>query len=396
MKRAFAAREGWAWFSTARTLGQRFREDRLAVIAGGLTFTTLISVVPLVTVMLAVFSAFPMFSTLQGALQQYFLKTLIPEGISQAVLGALTQFSSRASRLGTVGLVALVASALAMMLTIDRALNAIWRVRQPRPIAQRVLVYWSAATLGPLVMGLSLTFTSYAISASRGLVAAIPNVFEMLLRVVEFMVVAGAVSALFHYVPNTHVRWRHAFAGGTFVAIGIAVARQLLAFYLSRVPTYAVVYGAFATLPILLVWIYSSWIIVLLGAVIAAYSPALRKNVVRWSDNPGSRFHIAMSVLHELAMARARAEHGITSIQIADRLQIDPLQSTPVLDALVAIDWLGVLDETGQPRYVLLCDPSTTPIKPLLKALLLEPAPVLKAFWQRADFDAMLLKDALP
>ncbi len=396
LQRMFAARERWAWYNTARTLGQRFREDRLAVTAGGLTFTTLISVVPLVTVMLAIFSAFPMFSTLQGALQQYLLKSLIPEGISQAVLGALTQFSSRASRLGIVGLGALVASALAMMLTIDRALNAIWRVRQPRPIAQRVLVYWSAATLGPLLMGMSLTFTSYAISASRGLVDAIPHIFNLLLRTAEFFVVAGGVSALFHYVPNTHVRWRHAFAGGLFVAIGFAVARQLLALYLSRVPTYAVVYGAFATLPILLVWIYSSWIIVLLGAVVAAYSPALRKNIARWSENPGSRFHIALAVLNQLVKARVKGEHGITATHISDRLHIDPLQSMPVLDALVGLDWLGVLDEAGVPRYVLLCDPATTPIKPLLKALLLEPAPALRAFWQRADFDTITLQDALP
>ena len=130
----------WPWLSTLQTLRSRFREDRLGLTASSLTFTTLISLVPLVTVMLAVFSAFPMFATFQDSLQKYFLQTLVPENIAKPVLAALTQFASKANRLGTVGLILLVLAAIALMLTIDRTLNAIWRVRTPRPIAQRVLV----------------------------------------------------------------------------------------------------------------------------------------------------------------------------------------------------------------------------------------------------------------
>ena len=103
----------WPWFETARTLRQRFREDRLGITASSLTFTTLIALVPLVTVMLALFSAFPMFAKFQGALQQYFLQSLVPDGIAKPVLGALTQFASKANRLGTAGLVFLFFSALA-------------------------------------------------------------------------------------------------------------------------------------------------------------------------------------------------------------------------------------------------------------------------------------------
>ena len=147
----------WPWFDTARTLRQRFREDRLGITASSLTFTTLIALVPLLTVMLALFSAFPMFAKFQGALQQYFLQSLVPDGIAKPVLGTLTQFAAKANRLGSAGLVFLLFSALALMLTIDRTLNGIWRVRKPRPIAQRVLVYWAAITLGPLLLGMSLT-----------------------------------------------------------------------------------------------------------------------------------------------------------------------------------------------------------------------------------------------
>jgi len=161
----------WPWEATLRTLGERFRDDRLGITAGSLTFTTLIALVPLLTVMLAVFTAFPMFSAFQGALEKYFLQMLVPDTIARPVLRALTQFAAQASRLGSAGLLLLGCTALALMLTIDRTLNAIWRVRKPRPFGQRVLVYWAALTLGPLVLGVSLSMTSYAVSASRGLVA---------------------------------------------------------------------------------------------------------------------------------------------------------------------------------------------------------------------------------
>ncbi len=149
--------QAWPWYGTAVTLAERFREDRLALTAGSLTFTSVISIVPLATVMLALFSAFPIFSTLQETLQRYFVANLFPDTIAKPVLGAITQFSTRANRLGLVGLAVLLISAIALMLTIDKALNAIWRVRKPRPFAQRVLVYWSAMTLGPLLLAVSLT-----------------------------------------------------------------------------------------------------------------------------------------------------------------------------------------------------------------------------------------------
>ncbi len=150
----------WPWFETLRTLRQRFREDHLSLAASSLTFTTLIALVPLVTLMLAVFTAFPIFSSFQGALEKYFLQALVPDTIARPVLRALTQFAANASRLGGAGLLLFVTTAIALMLTIDRTLNAIWRVRQPRPLAQRVLLYWAALTLGPLVLGVSLSATS--------------------------------------------------------------------------------------------------------------------------------------------------------------------------------------------------------------------------------------------
>jgi membrane protein len=393
--RALQTLQNWPWRDTLRTLLQRFREDRLGITASSLTFTTLISLVPLVTVMLALFSAFPMFSTFQGALEKYFLQSLVPDSIAKPVLTALTQFATKANRLGTVGLVFLVFTALALMLTIDRTLNAIWRVRTPRPIAQRVLVYWAAVTLGPLLLGLSLTITSYAISASKGIVGSLPGGVTLLLDALEFLLLAAGMAGLFRYVPNTHVRWRHAVAGGVFVSIGFELAKRLLGWYLRQVPTYAMVYGAFATVPIFLVWLYLGWVIVLLGAVIAAYAPSLQLHAVRRPDGPGSRFSLALAMLRLLSAAKQSSGHGLTAEAVAKALRADPLQTDPILDSLVLIDWVGRLDEAGSARYVLLSDPAATPAAPLLSLLLLEPSAAVGVFWRRAGFDAMTLRELL-
>src|SRR6185312_15085967 len=113
---------------------------------------------------------------------------------------------------------------------------------------------------------------------------------------------------------------------------------RLLAWYLVRMPAYAMVYGAFATVPIFLIWIYLGWVIVLLGAVIAAYAPSLQMKAVRWPDGPGSRFHLALTLLRELLQARESSRRGLSNTQLAEALRTDPLQTEPVLDALVALD----------------------------------------------------------
>jgi membrane protein len=288
-----------------------------------------------------------------------------------------------------------VLTAIALMLTIDRTLNAIWRVRAPRPIAQRVLVYWAAVTLGPLALGVSLSLTSYALTASQGFVKGLPGGLRLVLDVLEFALMAAALSGLFHYVPNTHVRWRHAVLGGLFAAVGFEVAKRLLAWYVRAVPTYTTVYGAFATVPIFLIWIYLGWVIVLLGAVIAAYAPSWQMKVVRRAPTPGHRFELAILVLRELAMARAGSTHGLALDTLAERMRVDPLQIEPIVDRLLALDWVARLDEGGAQRHVLLAEPSTTKAQPLIAAFLLDPSPVVRAFWRRTALAEMTLEQLI-
>ena len=386
------------WRNTALTLRERFREDRLGLSASSLTFTTTIALVPLVTVALAVFTAFPMFAKFQEVLQKWLVESLIPDNIARQVLGYLTQFAGKASRLGWAGLTVLFFTALSLVFTIDRTLNGIWRVRRPRPLGQRVLVYWAAITLGPLLLAASLTITSYIITASRDVVGGVPDGLRLLLDAVEFFLVAAGLAATYHYVPNTAVKWGHAWTGGIFAAAGIELAKKLLTVYLKMVPTYSMVYGAFATLPILLVWLYVAWVIVLLGAVIAAYLPSLLAGVARRAPGPGWRFELALELLQQLEAARHEPGRGLTLMQLAECLRVDPLQLEPVAEVLERLDWTGRLSDDGAgelPRLVLLADPDLTPLSPLLQALLLAREPVTEAFWHNSQLASLSLRDVL-
>jgi membrane protein len=386
------------WLSTALTLRERFREDRLGLSASSLTFTTTIALVPFFTVALALFTAFPTFGKMQAHLQSWLVQSLVPDSIARQVLGYLTQFAGKASRLGGVGGAALVISAIALVLTIDRTLNNIWRVRRPRPLGQRVILYWAAITLGPVLLAVSLGTTSYVISAGRGLVSALPGALAFIINTVEFVILSAALTALYRYVPNTPVRRAHAIAGGVFAAVGIELAKRGLAWYIGTVPTYSMVYGAFATVPILLVWIYIAWVIVLLGAVIAAYLPSLLAGPRRRASAYGWQFQLALEILKHLDDARVTSRRGLSAADLGRVMEVDMLQLEPVLQTLVQLDWIGRLNEVDDhdaTRYVLLADPASTALEPLMRHLLLPASDATAKLWQTGRLSSLYLRDAL-
>ena len=381
------------WKRVALNLRERFKNDQLALTASSLTFTTIIALVPFITVALAVFTAFPMFSTLQTGLQKWLVESLVPDNISRQVLGYLTQFSGQASKLGAVGVAVLFGTALALILTIDRTLNRIWRVPKARPLQQRVLIYWAVVTLGPLLLAASLAMTSYVISSGSGLVGGPPGALRWLLGLLEFALISAGAMALFRFVPNTHVAWAHAWAGGVFVAVGIQLAKKLLTLYLSAMPTYSAVYGAFAVVPILLVWIYLAWLTVLTGAVLAAWWPSLNLGATRVPTAHGWHFQLALEVLQQL-----RLSGGATKTQLARAIHVDPPQLEPALHALLQLDWIGQLDEVitdAEPRLVLLVDLANTPLAPLAEHLLLQRTPETQAIWQNGLENANALRSLL-
>lgn len=391
------------WRNTAQVLLARFKEDRLGVTASSLTFTSLLALVPFFTVALALFTAFPIFGKVQQVLERWLMDSLIPETIARQVLGYLTQFASKASQLGLVGFSILIITAVMLILTIDRTLNNIWRVRQLRPLGQRVLIYWAAITLGPLLLGLSLVLSSYVMSASKGLVNTLPGSLRFVFDSIEFMVLAAGMAGLYHYVPNTPVRWRHALAGGVFVAVFMEVAKKVLGMYLSSVPTYSVIYGAFATLPILLIWMYVAWSIVLMGALVTAYLPTVLAGVERMTGHRGWQFELAVEVLQCLAKERELPHKGLYVHQLSRRLRVEAAQIQPVLQTLAQLDWVGAVQppdayaslESTEPRYVLLVDPQITLAKPLVESLLIQSCGAVQPLWQRAQLDTMNMAELI-
>lgn len=387
------------WRQMAGVLYRRFREARLGVSASSLTFTTVLALVPLFTVGLAVFSVFPVFGKFQDTIQHWLVDSLVPESISRQVLGYLTQFSRKASRLGSVGLVAVLFSAIALMVTIERTLGQIWRAEQQRPLQQRLILYWSAITLGPLLLGASVAITSYVTTASRGVVDVLPGGTRWLLDSFEFMLLVLCVSGLYFYVPYARVQWRHALTAGLMAGLGIELGKKVLASYLVEMPTYSAIYGAFAAVPILLVWIYVAWLVVLLGAVVAASLPELGRKHLRRPAGAGWHFRLALEVVSQLLMVRLHPDRGLGQLALASRMRVQPGELDVVLRNLRDLGWVGVLQEESaatEPRHVLLIEPGQTLLEPLAECLLVRRADGSGALWHASRLDQLMLAEVLP
>jgi membrane protein len=277
-------------------VAMRFRQDKTPQMAASLTFTTLLSLVPLVTIALMLFSAFPVFDEFSQHIKNFLLSNMLPETGGKMISRYMEQFAESAARLKTVGIVFLAVTAMLMLLTIDNAFNTIWRVSRPRTVLQRVLTYWAVLTLAPLLVGGSLTLTSWLVGISAGYARQIPALGVGALKIVPVLLTTVAFSLLFRIVPNRYVPLKHALIGGVVAAMAFESMNQLFGFYIAHFPTYKLVYGAFASIPIFLLWIYLSWLTIILGAVITASLPHWRGDAVQ-KINSATQLYYALRVL---------------------------------------------------------------------------------------------------
>jgi YihY family inner membrane protein len=257
-------------FTLTRLTIQRARKERLPQVAGSLTFTTLLSIVPLLAASFALFTRFPIFKRFKDALQEFLLSRLLPADIARTVLKYLNQFAANASGLTWVGSLFLLGTAIAMLLTVENALNQMWEVRKNRPFFRRVGLYLLMLAVGPPVVGLSLWATSYLLGTSMGLIGALPRSLAFVLDLGPLMLGVTALTSLFYLVPNTKVRLRDAVAGGLIASVAFELGKRGFTAYLAKVPTYKALYGAFAALPMFLVWVYFSWLVTLVAAMLTA------------------------------------------------------------------------------------------------------------------------------
>ena len=261
---------------------RRARQERLAQIAGSLTFTTVLSIVPFLAVSFALFTRFPIFGRFEQAIEDYLLRSLLPADISRTVLKYLGQFAANVSGLTLVGSLFVLLTALALLLTVENALNQIWEVKRNRPFFKRVGLYLLMLAVGPPVLGASLWATSYVVGVSIGLIGTVPPWVKFMLNLGPVVLGMLVLTSMFYFVPNARVRRRDAIVGGLIASVAFELGKRGFAAYLLKVPTYKAVYGAFAAFPVFLLWVYLSWLVTLTAALITA-------NLARVRKRPASR-----------------------------------------------------------------------------------------------------------
>jgi membrane protein len=266
-------------FSLTRLTIRRAREERLAQVAGSLTFTTMLSIVPFLAASFALFTRFSLQAIREGD-----RRVPVEEPASGGHLADGPEVSESVRREreqpDRAGLLFVLATAMAILLTVENALNQIWEVKRGRPFLKRVGLYLLMLAIGPPVLGASLWATSHVLSASMGLIGTVPPSVKFELTLAPVLSAVG-LAAMFYFVPNTRVRRRDAIAGGLLASIAFELGKRGFAAYMIKVPTYKVVYGAFAAFPVFLLWVYFSWLVTLTGALITANLARAKPRLLR-------------------------------------------------------------------------------------------------------------------
>ncbi len=325
--------------------------DACARTAASLAYTSLLSLVPLMAVMILILTAFPELSDIGEDIETMLFSSFVP-GTSSAILEHLHQFSTKAAGLGMVGLFFLVATSLSMMSTIEGSFNVIWRVRDNRGPINRFLIYWAVLTLGPMLIGAGFVATTYVVSLP------LINEFDQnlglrnrLLAALPALMAMAAFSLLYSLVPNRRVPIRHALIGGLLAGILFEVAKRGFAYYVTHFPTQQAIYGAFASVPLFLLWIYVSWVIILLGAVTARSLMAFRKSESSyWARN---RFYILFRTMGHFWLQQKQGG-GLRKLDILNaEPEISDDSLDEMLDLLEQQEWIGRLSSD---RMALLVD----------------------------------------
>ncbi|WP_229210473.1 YihY family inner membrane protein [Duganella sp. CF517] len=330
---------------------RRLREESLPQVAGSLTFTTVFALVPLLTIALAIFTTFPLFNTFRTSLEAYFVQSVMPKSISTTILNYLTLFASKATRLSAVGAVALIMTSIAMMNLIERVFNRIWRVRGERSWTRRILVYWAIITLGPLLIGVSLTLSSQVFMATVDLFGRVPVLGAIIYTVASLALTTAGFTLLYLAVPNRDVDWQDAAWGGLVAGLAFELAKRGFAIFITQFPTYSKIYGALAALPLFLLWVYVSWVITLIGALLVAALPVVKYE--RWwhEAQPGGEFVDAMAIIKVLYVACKCGDTalvGAGAIRLRTRLGFDEMDI--LLEKMLAEGWVGRVKVEAPPR----------------------------------------------
>jgi len=314
-----------------RFLGKRFLDDRLFEAAGALSYTTIFALVPLSTVVFGVLAAFPVFGEWSDRLSDYVFANFVPSA-ARSVESELRTFSKNASTLTAAGIVGLVLSLLITLNGIETAFNRIWRVKSARPKVGRFLVYWTVFTLGALMAAASLAISAKFFAMAVFQTTAGSILQSMLLQGAPMAIEFIAIAAIYKVVPHRTIQWRHAIAGALLATAAFEVVKWGLGLYLGSFGSYSKIYGALAAVPILLLWIYFSWVSVLLGASFASAISAFRYQPAAMRLPVGYEMYGLIRLLARFNEARKRGR-GLHSDQIQ---HLEPMLTDGLVQQMLA------------------------------------------------------------
>ncbi len=328
----------------------RFITNKSTQSATILSYTTLLSIVPLFAVCFSLIAAFPVVNDLRNDIQQFIFNNFIPASGEQMQV-YFNEFIGKASKLTGLGILGLVVTALLLMSTIDSAMNKIWGVKATRNRIYEFIVYWAVLTLGPLLIGLSLAVTSYLFSlpflADEGGAISKPT----LLRMLPFISESLAFSFIYMVLPNRKVNILHAFSGAVVAATLFELAKKGFALFVTQFSSYQAIYGALASIPIFLIWIYVSWLVVLFGAEFAHALGSYKQSDISINMDTGMEFVLAVRIIGYLWQAQKQGEQMGRSDFLNIEKGIDELTLNKIMGKLEEAQIVAVSDR----RKWLLC-----------------------------------------
>ncbi len=327
----------------------RFRRDSCQERSAALTFTALLALVPLLAISFAIFAAFPAFQNIKGELQSFVFQNFVPE-IGSVVYDHIEQFTSKTGQLTAVGVVFLAVTSVLLLSSINNTFNAIWRVRESRPLVGRLLVYWAVLTLSPMLFGASLSLSSYLFAAAQATgVEQFTGPLSRLAGFIPLLLQVAGFSILYMVMPAYPVRRRDALIGGLAAGLMFELLKKGFGLYVTNFPTYETLYGALSAFPILLIWMYVAWVVVLLGAQMTAAMPEWRAGVraITQSTIPAARLlAAALSLLHALHVTSLKGG-GLSIRRMARAAPAAPEAVAVVLATLQQARYMTRTDSGG-------------------------------------------------
>lgn len=327
-----------------RLLIDRFVSVRAPLIAGSLAFTTMLSLVPMIAVALTVMGQLPVFQSLGRTFRGFLLQNFLPDKAGKVVTTYALQFSQKAESLTLVGSMVLIVTAVLMLLTIDRTFNAIWEVRRPRPLWTRLALYWLGVTLGPVMIALSVSLTVEFARYSLDVVSPSGGFDQTVQRVLSGLLFSAFFGFMYFAVPNRRIVPWHAAIGGFITGFGLVLLQRLLGYYVGRFTSYTLIYGTFSAVPIFLVWLYASWLVVLIGALIAAVIPDFLAQRRLLPPTVAGRFYAASRLATALRQAQINGRvETLEHLADVSRQRIEETEA--MLNAMRECGWVAETDE---------------------------------------------------